>query len=1111
MMDVVFEHTPPKPGVAVTIVGEDGVAEEVELSPVRETIKMDRKVSSTVGRKSSMAPKHHGGRGDTTGGGGLAVPDFGHAKEGSEDSHSLTLTHAIYLDGFMELERRGWLGSVWERRYLSLKRTRLYISADEQAETPLASLSIADIKHVDTFSTGKDAKGLSLELGFSIDTGDIIYRFKASSQSERDHWVHTLNSFHKHGHGPISRSPSMDISNSPRSSVSSTYVTGRPSHTSTSAPLPPLPRAPPPLTRTSATLIGELQTLTQPPDIRKPPQYTPRFIVLDEDAMLHTYINDIKAYTSGKPPLESMNLTAAISVRLVGEGDLAQPGEAEGAGGGQGGTKVTESTTQTEFIINTTKRAVIFRARNAYEAANWVMQIRRVVVAKAVLPSSEVIGSSVVEGWVELLRISDAAGKPVAASASPTFTGLTGKCWVSIIDGAFYYFRSPTSTTPIHIIQSTQFEDVAVPNPKTPAPGHEDLSRCFNLLVKEPSQTTVTTILHSVETSHIAAKWIESLTQIRMASFDLLGKLGITSDEALRNDIILAKGSEALVEPSEGVQLVDENEKAVSAMGFVRLYRVQEAQQRRKRVKLVYEGIAPSKAILESDGCYVLWSGREVFLWVGGKSSVEVRAVGAVIVRRLVKDIQREETVFAQRMSEGSESVVWKEKFIDYEGSLPISMRMTETPKSFTAPTIAQPPILIPPLLTRLPHPQSSLVLLDNPSSISSSSYQLFRIDNFQRYAVPDDLHGQFFRGESYVLVYKYRPQGSGVDRAMIYFWQGSRSGNLDRGTSAHMAVELSEGVSGEVVQCRIVEGREPKHFSSPVTGSTIAFDIRECFEGVCKASECELNEIQLTQTHVVLLLTPTHSFLYSGKFSLPSEQSYAKGVAARFGAHKAALTTLGPTATLPEDFSSLLSPDALAEHTTTSGKGRYLPRLFSCSSGSGVVKIEEIVGFTQEDLDPNIAMILDIESKVFVWFGITSKPNEKLLAMETVEKYVAASSQHDKDKTERLVTYAYQEPYDFIKCFQAWTRKKIPKDKVALKPRIRPLSEVLAEYKRETYPIDVLLGDADKVPEHLDRTKLEMYLSEDDFESLFKMRKEEYLAMQPWKRDKIKKDLGVF
>ncbi|KAJ3056431.1 Coronin-2B [Rhizophlyctis rosea] len=1205
MMDVVFEAPQPQTGLTVTVIGDDGVEADVELSPVKETMRMDRRVSSTIRRKSSLMPKSASSHPSV---GGHSLPVEG------EQAHAGGHPQAVYLDGYMDLERKGWLGSVWERRYLSLKTSRLYINADEHSETPLLSVGAADIRLAEGFSIGKGPDGVNLELGFSVDVGDKTYRFRAATQSERDHWLFALRNVAKQstfGH-MISRSSSADLTNSPRGSVVSLGA-GRISTASTS--LPPLPRAPQPIARTAAALMGELQCLVSP-DARKAPQFTSRLVVLDEDAMLHSYVNDIKAYTTGKPPLESMNLSAAISVRLLGEGDIQI--------GTNGQTSASNITDRTDFIINTAKRTLIFRARRAYEAANWVVQIRRVILAKGVMPAAELIGSEVLEGWVETAKVTAAGGVPSTSE-------LRGRCWLSVINGSFYYSTNPASTTYIHAIPANSFEEVSVVSD----PGL-NLAMAFDVQIRENNQQVM--IRHITESPETLEKWVSGLVQIKRASFDLLAKLGIKSDEALRSEIGMIKSAGEL-ESADGLVVLDEaklnkgeqkaligvfgkvrltfgyvecswnslrsdaafvldvgnvvyhyngpnasrvcraramdvatsirksrsnrprvllvenddreliakffshlteskpsfdypvsDEAIVAGMGYVSLFRVQDATSRRKKLNFVYEGVGPSKTLLETDGCYILQSNVEVFAWVGSKSSTESRNVAAVVLKRLMAMIKAggQNAVFAQRMHEGSESVVWKEKFVDYEGSLPISMRIVEPTKKTTAPTLVQLPIAISPLLSRAVLPSNLLHLPEATTTPSSTSYALFRIDNFQRYPVPAELHGQFFKSESYVLVYRYRPQGSGVERAVGYFWQGSRSGNLDRGTSALMTVELTEGVSGEVMQWRIVESKEPKHFceifgshsvvvrlslpppASPTTGSTVAFDIRECFDGVCKAIEFELNEISLNQNHVVLLMTPKSSIIYHGKHAVLSEKQYAKEMAGRYGAKEAKIVFVENLANIPDDLKELIGTAKIAEHLKEEKSwwkaGRYPARLFSVSSGSGLVKVEEVIGVTQEDLDPNIVMILDTGVAAYAWFGTTSKPNEKIIGMETVQVNFTG------DNTcivEQLVTYAYEEPYEFTKHFQAWTRKKFPKDKLTSKPRVRPLAEVLKEYKRETYPLDVLLGDA--VPEHVDRTKLEMYLSDEEFDALFKMRKDEYLGLQPWKRDKIKKDLGVF
>ncbi|KAJ3286470.1 ATP-dependent RNA helicase [Borealophlyctis nickersoniae] len=1208
MMDLVAEPIPPV-RISVTSIGEDDM---LSLPPPHPSVAdfMQRRKSSTVRRSGSLLRRP----------GTLSHSSSSASIASLGGRGSVTEPPApqpVYLDGYMDLERRGWLGSVWERRYLSLKRSRLYVSTEQDSEVPLFSVSLSAIKKVDGFAVGSN------EVGFAIDAGDRVCRFKATSTSDRDHWLHTLKSLSTKGgmYGSTGLLPSASHDQLATLKVS-------PSNSMQQLP-PPGPQSNRPVStivvgnREGASLLGVLSCLTSSEASGKGRnQWIQRLVVLDEEGMLHFYVDDMKAYTQGKPPLESMNLSSAISVRLVDTLSSA----ADASGGGHAAPGV-------EFQINTTKRVSFFRARKAYEAANWVMQIRRVIVNKAFLPACELVGQDCVEGPVEIVSGADSVG-----------LHQPGSYWLSVIDGTFYYFLHQIATTPVYVVQASQFENVHVAEtcggkPVGDALPSHDPSHCFDVIF-----TNNVIVRHAARTAMERGVWVHDLERVRMGSFDLLGKIGITGDQQLREELGKAK-ADANSEEAAGVVFVDEtklskgeqkvligvygkvrltigmvevswkslrsdaafaldigstiyhwNGKSSSRVcrakamdvatrirklrsnrprvllvepddhelcaaffshlglprgtlpaqfdstdpppaGTLRIFRVMEALIRRRKLRLCYEGAAPSKSILEPDSVYVVQCATEVLLWMGSKSSSEHRALGSLVAKRLAMHM-RESTgamIFVQKMYEDRESAIWKEKFIDYEGSLPIAMRVSEA-KGNIVTNLVQPPIDIPRLLLRLPPSPDQTAL---PDTGQTGRLIIYRVENFERYEVEPKWRGQLFRGESYILLYVYRPAYSGVDKCISYFWQGSASSITQKGTSALMTIELSELTGGDVVQRRVVEGKEPKHLcllfgnqslvvrlstpppAAPVGSSVIVFDIREAYDEICKAVECELNEISFNPNHVIAILSSSRSYLWYGRHSKASEQQYAVRLAGRFGAAGAPNVVVRDGVDgAQKELEAVVGATVGVPQGLQKATSRYLARLFCCSAGSGVVQIDEVPGFTQEDLDPNVVMILDTQQIVYVWFGPTSKPREKSMAMESAQKFVEQSPEHDKTKTSLLVTYAYQEPAEFTAQFQGWTRKKFPKEKLGLKPRTRPLDEVLKEYKRETYPMDVLFSD--KVPEHLDRTKLEadlpnispatkMYLEEDHFESLFKMRKEEYLALQPWKRDKVKKDIGFF
>lgn len=70
--------------------------------------------------------------------------------------------------------------------------------------------------------------------------------------------------------------------------------------------------------------------------------------------------------------------------------------------------------------------------------------------------------------------------------------------------------------------------------------------------------------------------------------------------------------------------------------------------------------------------------------------------------------------------------------------------------------------------------------------------------------------------------------------------------------------------------------------------------------------------------------------------------------------------------------------------------------------------------------------------------------------------------------------------------------------------------SLVGGEYKE--YPLsELLLIGSVRLPRGVDRTKLELYLSDDDFRAVFKMSRASFQSLQPWKKLDLKKRANLF
>lgn len=74
---------------------------------------------------------------------------------------------------------------------------------------------------------------------------------------------------------------------------------------------------------------------------------------------------------------------------------------------------------------------------------------------------------------------------------------------------------------------------------------------------------------------------------------------------------------------------------------------------------------------------------------------------------------------------------------------------------------------------------------------------------------------------------------------------------------------------------------------------------------------------------------------------------------------------------------------------------------------------------------------------------------------------------------------------------------------------RCRPLDTVLEQFKTSSYPYSVLAQD--KLPEGVDRTRLEEYLSDDEFTRVFSMSRAEFQKLPAWKQSNLKKAAKLF
>lgn len=97
----------------------------------------------------------------------------------------------------------------------------------------------------------------------------------------------------------------------------------------------------------------------------------------------------------------------------------------------------------------------------------------------------------------------------------------------------------------------------------------------------------------------------------------------------------------------------------------------------------------------------------------------------------------------------------------------------------------------------------------------SEVGLKIWRIVKFQVTDWEEDQYGEFFNGDSYIILNTYKePEGDEL-KYDVHFWIGKQSTQDEYGTAAYKTVELDTFLDDKPIQHREVQGHESKLFKS--------------------------------------------------------------------------------------------------------------------------------------------------------------------------------------------------------------------------------------------------------------------------------------------------------
>ncbi|XP_034742650.1 supervillin-like isoform X3 [Etheostoma cragini] len=386
------------------------------------------------------------------------------------------------------------------------------------------------------------------------------------------------------------------------------------------------------------------------------------------------------------------------------------------------------------------------------------------------------------------------------------------------------------------------------------------------------------------------------------------------------------------------------------------------------------------------------------------------------------------------------------------------------------------------------------------------------------------------------------RSSGPGKEKCCYFFWQGRHSTVSEKGTSALMTVELDEERGAQV---QVQQGKEPPCFLQCFNGAMIVHagkreeeeeNIQSEWRLYCVRGEvpleghllevaCHCSSLRSRASMILLNINKAIIYLWHGCKTQLHTRSVGKTAALKIkeqcpleaGLHSSSKVTIHECdegAEPPGFWEALGRKDRKAYDCMLQdpGKFNFTPRLFQLSSTSGDFAANEFfhpsrapdlvssLPFLQEDLynapQQPALFLVDNFHEVYLWQGWWPQDSEstgsarirwdadRKCAMETVLQY--CKEKNEKKPQKSYLIHAGLEPLTFTNMFPSWEHREdvaeITEREAEVCNQIILVEDVLARLCQNIFPLEQL--QARPLPEGVDPLRLEIYLSEQDFET---------------------------
>ncbi|RAK95295.1 gelsolin family protein [Aspergillus ibericus CBS 121593] len=298
----------------------------------------------------------------------------------------------------------------------------------------------------------------------------------------------------------------------------------------------------------------------------------------------------------------------------------------------------------------------------------------------------------------------------------------------------------------------------------------------------------------------------------------------------------------------------------------------------------------------------------------------------------------------------------------------------------------------------------------------------VWRIEDFEVVAWPKERTGEFYDGDSYIVLHSYKVGDKlGHD---IFFWLGSKTTQDEAGTAAYKTVELDEFLHGTATQHREIQ-QEPseeflglfRHIAIRSGGVRSGFThvepeapkevltLLRVFKHPSVPRSIIVHEVEptwqsLDENDVFVLDKGDKIWVWQGKNCSPMEKAKAAQVVNDMTLAKhidvEVLSQLESRSRVIVDLLGGKEADATTFQAPRPGRfSKHTDdrrKLFRLSDASGTLTFDLVKDgqrVTQSDLVANDIFLYDVGSRLWVWQGSEASQREKGLWLKVAQHYV--------------------------------------------------------------------------------------------------------------------------